>query len=179
MFPSVIQAGAKNMNFKHPALLSTAFIVLLLSSALCVVSTEPALANKIKNPESIGLDPELETALKHHFEKRWFCLISATDEQQSVLSDILDRQVEQARPIRQKVRDQLLNLTDLMAGNSASDQEIKDKIEEIKGLRDQLSEMRVNTILKMRAELTSEQRRLMAQRAKGFLSGNLRLGLLR
>ncbi len=167
------------MNLKHPVLLSTTIVVIGLSSVLSLFSTQPVQADSRAAASAALIEPELESALKKHFEKRWFSLIAATDQQQIQLSKIIDKQTDNTRPVRQKVRQELLNLTDLLASETANDQEIKDKIEEIRKLRGKLIDLRVNTILEIRAQLTQDQRQTMANRAKGFLSGNPRLGLLR
>lgn len=122
------------------------------------------------------VDPELEIALSNHCKKRFFNLIDATEEQQNLLSGILTKQLEEARPLRAQIREDLLDLSDLMADENSTDSVIKSKVEEIRDLREQIQEKRLNSILKARAVLTAEQKRTVAQRVKGFLSGNPRIG---
>lgn len=121
------------------------------------------------------VDPELEIAVTNNFKKRFFNLIDATEEQQKKLSGILTQQLEDARPLRSQIREDLMDLSDLMASDAATDSAIKSKVDEIRTLREKIQEKRLDSILKARAVLTPEQKRMVSNRLKGFLTGNPRL----
>jgi len=137
---------------------------------------EPAWAGKAISETLI--DKDLENALRNHFQKRFFNLIEATEEQKKELSAIMAAQAEQAGPIRQELRSQVLDVSDLLADESATDEQIRQSVEKIRALRDKLQDERLETVLKVRSKLTAEQKQIVSNRIKGILTGNPRLGLL-
>lgn len=137
---------------------------------------EPAWANKAISETLI--DKDLENALRNHFQKRFFNLIEATEEQKKELSAIMAAQAEQAGPIRQELRSQVLDVSDLLADESATEEQIRQSVEKIRALRDKLQDERLETVLKVRSKLTAEQKQIVSNRIKGILTGNPRLGLL-
>ncbi len=152
-------------------------VTLLTASGFAASQLLPAWAGKSVSQALI--DPELEQALSSHFKKRFFNLIDASEDQKSQLSSLLSKQLDDARPIRTQIRENLLDLSDLMASDSASDEAITKKVQEIRDLREQIQDKRLSTVLKARAVLTKEQRQIVSNRVKGFLTGNPRLGLMK
>lgn len=155
--------------------------IIVSLSVLAVVGVgwatiEPAWASKAISDTLI--DKDLENALRNHFQKRFFNLIDATDEQKKELSAILTAQAEEASSIRQEMKGEAMNVSDLLADESASDEQIKQSVEKIRGLRDKLQDKRLETFLKVRSKLTADQKQTVANRIKAFLTGNPRLGLL-
>lgn len=155
--------------------------VIVTVSVLAVVGAgwatiEPAWASKAISDTLI--DKDLEGALRNHFQKRFFNLIDATDEQKKELSAIIAAQAEEASPIRQELRSQVLDVNDLIADESTTDEQIKQRVEKIRALRDKLQDKRLETMLKVRSKLTAEQKQIVSARIKGILTGNPRLGLL-
>jgi len=67
----------------------------------------------------------------------------------------------------------------LMADDSATDDQIRAKVHEIRKLRQQLQDDRLETALKVRAILTKEQRQIVSDRVVGLITGNQRRFLLR
>lgn len=153
---------------------TVAIVGILTVAGLSASQFLPAWADKTVARALV--DPELEIALSNHFKKRFFNLIEATDDQQNKLSSILTKQLEDARPLRAQIKEDLLDLSDLMADESSTDEVIKKKVSEIKELREQIQDKRLNSILSARAILTADQKRIVSQRMKGFLTGNPRLG---
>lgn len=147
---------------------------LLTVAGLSLSQFVPAWADKTMAKALI--DPELEIALANQFKKRFFNLIEASDDQQSKLSGLLSKQLDDARPIRAQIRERLLDLSDLMADESATDDAITKKVQEIQDLRGQIQDKRLNTVLQARALLTKEQKDVVSRRIKGILTGNPRLG---
>lgn len=137
----------------------------------------PAWAGKTMTEALI--DPELETALVNRFKKRFFNLIDANDEQKSKLSSLIARQLDDARPLRAQIRENVMDLSDLFADENTSDETIKKKVSEIQALREQIQDKRLNTILEARAVLSKDQKKIVSNRIKGILTGNPRLGFLK
>jgi Spy/CpxP family protein refolding chaperone len=151
----------------------TAVFVLTIAG-LTASQFVPAWADKTMARALV--DPDLEIALSNHFKKRFFNLIDATDEQQNKLSGIMTKQLEDARPLRAQIREELLDLSDLIADESSTNDVIKNKVKEIKELREQIQDKRLDSILRARAVLTADQKRIVSQRMKGILTGNPRMG---
>lgn len=137
----------------------------------------PALAGPL-NSDSL-VDPEWEGAVRKHVEKRFFNLIEATDSQKAQLDDLFKHQVEGNRQTREQVKKGAVEIAQLMGDDSASDEQIKTKVQEIRKMREQLMDSRVDTALKVRAILTKEQRKIVSDKVIGFISGNQRRFLLR
>jgi Spy/CpxP family protein refolding chaperone len=137
----------------------------------------PALAGPL-NSDSL-VDPEWETAVRKHVEKRFFNLIDATESQKSQLDDLFKQRVEGNRQNREQVKKGAVEVAQLMADDSASDEQIRNKVQEIRKLREQLMDSRLDTALKVRAILTKEQRKIVSNKVIGFITGNQRHFLLR
>jgi Spy/CpxP family protein refolding chaperone len=153
----------------------TIVIVSLLTVAgLAASQFVPAWADKTVTQALI--DPELEIALSNHFKKRFFNLIDASDEQKTKLSGLLTKQLDDARPLRSQIREKVMDLSDMIADEKSTDEAITGKVEEIRQLREQIQDKRLNTILKARSVLTAEQKQIVSKRIKGILTGNPRLG---
>ncbi|GEM_PF-1337859 len=150
---------------------------LLTVVGLSVTQFVPAWAGKTLTQALI--DPEMETALANRFKKRFYNLIDANDEQKSKLSSLFSRQLDDARPIRAQIREEVMDLSDLIADESASDEAIRKQVAEIRELREKIQEKRLNTILEARSVLSKDQKKIVSNRLKGIMTGNPRLGWLR
>lgn len=159
---------------KKPAVLIVALLTVVGLSATQFV---PAWAGKGMTQALI--DPELETALANRFKRRFFNLIDASDDQKTKLSSLISRQLDDARPLRAQIREDLMDLSDLMENENTSDEAIKKKVGEIRDLREQIQDKRLNTVLEARALLNKEQKKIVSNRIKGLLTDNPRLGFLR
>lgn len=148
---------------------------ILTMAGLSLSQFVPAWADRTMMTKAL-IEPELELALSDHFKTRFFNLIEATDEQQAKLSGLITRQLDDARPMRSQIREKVMDLSDLIADENATDDDITKKVEEIRAIRDQIQEKRLNTVLKARALLTKDQKQIVAQRIKGILTGNPKLG---
>ncbi len=137
----------------------------------------PALAGPL-NSDSL-VDPEWESAVRKHVEKRFFNLIDATEVQKTQLDDLFKQRVEGNRQKRDEIKKGVVEIAQLMADDSASDEQIKGKVLEIRKMREQLMDSRVDTALKVRTILTKEQRKIVSDKVIGFITGNQRRFLLR
>lgn len=159
---------------RKPAVL---IVGLLTVVGLSATQFLPAWAGKTMTQALI--DPELETALSNRFKRRFFNLIDASDDQKSKLSSLISKQLDDARPLRAQIREELMELSDLMANENTSDESIRKKVGEIRDLRQQIQDKRLNTILEARAVLNKDQKKIVSNRIKGILTDNPRLGFLR
>lgn len=137
----------------------------------------PASANPMSSDNLV--DPEWESAVRKHFQKRFFNLIDATDTQKSQLDDLFKKKGEANRQTREDVKAAAVQVAKLMADDSATDDQIRAKVHEIRKLRQQLQDDRLETALKVRAILTKEQRQIVSDRVVGLITGNQRRFLLR
>jgi len=137
----------------------------------------PVLAGPL-NSDSL-VDPEFENALRKHVEKRFFNLIEATESQKTQLDDLFKQRLEANRGTREQVKEGAVEVAKLVADDSASDEQIRTKVLEIRKLREQLMDSRLDTALKVRAILTKEQRKIIADKVIGFITGNQKRFLLR
>jgi len=145
------------------ALLST----LILGVAVYVPAAE---AGKAAGEKLI--DGDFEEAMLKHFEKKFFNRIDATEEQKTTLSAIFLKQMQGSRAQREEIRHKLLDMTDMIAADGTTDDQIKEKIAEVRGLREKLMDSRIDTALKVRSVLTQEQRKTIADRLASCLSGH-------
>jgi Spy/CpxP family protein refolding chaperone len=150
--------------------LITAASALMATLTLGVAVYVPA-AEAVRAGE-ILIDGDFEEAMLKHFEKRFFKRIDATEAQQTELSGIFLNQMQGSRSQRETIRHKLIDLTDAFAADSATDDQIRANVSEVRTMREKLADSRVDTALKVRKVLTPEQRKTMADRIAGFLSGN-------
>lgn len=137
----------------------------------------PVLAqNSVPYTQSI-IEPELQSALRHHFQNKFFKLIEASESQRKEISTLFDNQFEYAKPIRQEMLQKGIALVDKMKDESVSDSELIKEIDSVKELKESIAQKRRSTMLKVRALLTKEQKELMAAKIKARLTGNPRLGM--
>lgn len=147
--------------------------IALLSAAVVVPAV--ALLPSIAGPSSPPLiDKEFETAVRKFVSKRFFNRIDATDEQREKLSRIMGETQDQTRPIREQVRQGLLQLSDLMADEKASDDQIKAKVKEIRDLHEQVQDKRLSAVLEARKILSAEQRKKISNRVSEIITGGIR-----
>ncbi|MCC7529210.1 MAG: Spy/CpxP family protein refolding chaperone [Candidatus Melainabacteria bacterium] len=155
-------------------------LVLALGAGALIVGAPfiaPVLAGPL-NSDSL-VDPEWENAVRKHVEKRFFNLIDATDSQKSQLDDLFKQRVEGNRQTREQVKKGVVEVAQLMADDTATDEQIRSKVKEIQKVRQQLIDSRLDTALKVRAILTKEQRQIVSNKVIGFITGNQRQFLLR
>lgn len=125
------------------------------------------------------VDPEWESAVRKHFEKRFFNLIDATDSQKTQLDDLFRKRCEANRATREEVKEAAVQVSKMMADDAVSDDQIRAKVHEIRKIRQQLQDDRLETALKVRAILTKDQRQIVSDRVVGFITGNQKRFLYR
>ena len=133
--------------------------------------------------ESVGakapfVDKEFEQALRKHFQKRFFNFIDASDSQREQITALLEERMETCRPQREKLKSEAIQLPEMMAGD-ASDEQVRNKLHELRDVRDKLMDERMTTALKVRTLLKPEQRKAVSDKIVALLSGNGRARMLR
>lgn len=159
------------MNIRIPKVMAVA-----LAFGLGVAGTQmiqPVLAGNANTSAPI-IDADFENAVRKHFQKRFFNLIDATAEQQAQISKLLAERQEQTRPQREQMRQGVVELSQLMASDSATDDQIREKVAKLKEMRSHIQDERLETVLKVRAQLTPEQRKTISDKVVGIITGNIK-----
>lgn len=117
------------------------------------------------------IDKDFETAMRKFIARRFFNKIDATDAQRAKLTAIFDKTTEETRPQREQLRHEVLGLADLMASKDATDEQIKQKADELRALKQKLMDHRLSVALEVRKVLTSEQREKMNSRVHELITG--------
>ena len=132
-------------------------------------------------PSGNLVDKDFEVALRKWVTKRFYNRIDATEEQRQKLDSLFSATQEETRPAREQFRRSLLELSDLMASDSATDEEIQAKVKQVREQKQKIMDQRINTALAARKVLTSAQRQKIHDRISNLISGNIkprRLGML-
>ncbi|MBZ0185611.1 MAG: Spy/CpxP family protein refolding chaperone [Candidatus Obscuribacterales bacterium] len=150
-----------------PALLIGACLTLGYTAA---INIEPAWAGK----DLIApiMDEDLKLALIAHFEKRFFNLIDATEEQKTKINALFSDQLEFARPLRAQMRKEAMDLADILPQDSLSEEQLREKIESIRALKEKIADKRLDTVLAVNGLLNKEQRQAISSKMKSRLTGN-------
>lgn len=127
------------------------------------------------------IDKDFEVALRKWVTKRFYNRIEATDDQRQKLDSLFSSTQEETRPLREQFRRSLIELSDMMAGEEATDEQIQAKVKDVRELKQKIMDQRINTALAARKVLTPAQRQKIHERITNLISGNLkprRLGML-
>jgi Spy/CpxP family protein refolding chaperone len=95
--------------------------------------------------------------------ERWLQQLNLSPQQQQQLSAIRQKYRGQMEPLRQQLRANQDELRRLMASDSANAANIRAKHDQIAGLRQQLDQLRFESMLESREILSPEQRQQLAQ----------------
>ncbi len=117
------------------------------------------------------IDKDFETAMRKFVSRRFFNRIDANDEQRAKLSALIEKTTDETRPAREQFRQGLLDLSNLMASKDASDDQIKQKVDEIRGMKEKLMDRRLVAVLEARKILTVEQRQKVNNRIQDVITG--------
>ena len=95
--------------------------------------------------------------------ERWLQQLNLSPQQQQQLSAIRQKYRGQMEPLRQQLRANQNELRQLMASDSANAASIRAKHDQIASLRQQLDQLRFESMLESREILSPEQRQQLAQ----------------
>src|SRR5262249_28291336 len=148
---------------------SLAMSSVLAAATALVAPAAPAAAGDRSAAKLI--DKPFEECLIKHFQTRFFNRIDASPEQRQKLSAIIARRADETRPLRSQLRQGLLELNEMMARSDVSDEQLTAKAHEVRDLRNQVMDQRLQSVLEARAVLTAEQRQLIAEKISGLVTG--------
>src|SRR5262249_21392767 len=111
---------------------ATAFLTLAFSKL-----AEPVFAQETSG-SALLIEKEVEVAVCKHVQKRFFNLIQANAEQRSAIESLLGDGQERTRPMREELREGLLVLNGMVAGETASDSDIEQKAMELRSLHEKI-----------------------------------------
>lgn len=126
-----------------------------------------------QNKESL-IDSEFENAVRVIVTKRFCNRIDASDEQRAKLTALFKDTMNSTRPTREQFRRKLLDLSALMASESATDDQIKQEVQAARAIKQQLMDQRIDTALAVRKILTPEQRKKIHDRISDIIAGNVK-----
>jgi len=149
---------------KKGILAGVATALVLLGGSVAMNAVE---AIETKN---ILIDKDFEVAVRKHLEKRLYNLIDASDGQQEKISKLLGERAEQTRPEREKLKEGLVDLSNMLGGDTQDDA-IVAKAHELRTMHEQLMDERLTTLLKVREVLSPSQRKIVSDKMVSILSG--------
>lgn len=147
-------------------------------AAMLAVGFGAWVAADAANTDGGLIDKDLQAAIRHHFERRFFNLIDASDSQRQSIDKLLNTQADQLLPMREQLREGLVDLNNMCAKEDATDSQITDKVHELRALHEQITDARLATMLKVRQQLTQDQRKVICDKLNNLLSGEGRGSLL-
>ena len=147
-----------------------AILSVLAAATVLIVPTGPASAGNGSTAQLI--DKQFEECLIKHFQTRFFNRIDASPDQRQKLSAIIARRCQETRPLRERLAQGCLELNEMLAGEDASEEQLTAKAHEVRDLRNQVMDERLKSMLEARAVLTPGQRKQIAQRVSGLITGD-------
>jgi Spy/CpxP family protein refolding chaperone len=117
------------------------------------------------------IDKDFEVAMRKFVTKRFYNRIDATDDQRQKLDALFAGTQEKTRPLREQLRQGLLDVSELSASNDATDEQILAKVKELRAIHEQVSDARIDAMLKARKVLTAEQRQMINKRVSEAITG--------
>jgi Spy/CpxP family protein refolding chaperone len=151
-----------------------------ISGLVCLsagLSSRMLVAQASNESSDAQVDSQFQDLVRKHFETRFFNKIAASEDQREKLSALLDKSFVETRPLREESRQDRLDLNKLLADDKVSDEQVLDKANEVKSIREKLMDERMETALAVRKILTPDQRRkvsdaiaerLTSSSSKGF-----------
>jgi Spy/CpxP family protein refolding chaperone len=125
------------------------------------------------------IDADWENCLRSHIEKRFFNLISASEDQRKALDALFEKRMDETRPDREKLRGGAVEFVKLFENSQASDKDIESKAQELRTMREKIADERLKTALKVREILTPEQRQIVGERIVEKITANRKSQFLR
>ncbi|GAC1477466.1 MAG: hypothetical protein NVS2B14_19030 [Chamaesiphon sp.] len=127
-----------------------AVLMLTLASNIAMADTNPQGTHNQQHPRGM-----------HQKHGDLMQQLNLTQAQQQQLQTIRNQYKQQMAPTQQALRQAEQKLTDLMTG-AASDNEISNQYKQVQQLRQQLADLRFQSMLAIRGVLTTEQRQKFA-----------------
>ncbi|WP_223341827.1 Spy/CpxP family protein refolding chaperone [Synechocystis sp. PCC 7339] len=141
----------------------------LLTSLACTLTAVPAMAQNQNldlhwqsSDETEQLISQWGWGNKRGGQGQWMQSLNLTDSQKQQLEAIRQKYQGQMQSLSEQLRTGQNELRTLMAGNG-SDSQIRAKHSQVANLRQQLGELRFNSMLESRQVLTPEQRQKFSE----------------
>ncbi len=144
-------------------------LTVVLAVPLGALLAQASFAGDAQAPSLI--DKDFETCMQKFVSKRFYNRIDATDEQRQKLDSIMVGTADATRPQREAMRRNMLELSELMANDKATDEEITAKAHEIRAMHEKLMDERLASVLKARKVLTPAQRSKVQARLREVITG--------
>jgi Spy/CpxP family protein refolding chaperone len=128
---------------------------------------------------AVSDDDNFAECFRKHFEKRFFKSIAATPDQEQKLAALIDGAAQANKPIRAEIKQKAESLLIAFADENESAEQIRNKVADLRTLRDQLADRRLATVLKARDILTAEQKKSLTDKIRQRLDGCFGQQLLR
>jgi Spy/CpxP family protein refolding chaperone len=142
-----------------------------VATALVVIGGSVAFnAVEAIETKNILIDKDFEVAVRKHLEKRLYNLLDASDAQQEKISKLLGERAEETRPEREKIREGLVDLSNMLGGDTQDDA-IVAKVHELRAMHEQVMDEGLSTLLKVREVLSPSQRKIVSDKMVSILSG--------
>jgi Spy/CpxP family protein refolding chaperone len=161
-------------NHKYSALFLTTGAILLAAgcnlAALAEKSTEESTF-LISQVQQSGVDPEFEEAVVKHALKRFFNRIDASDSQEREISELVNSKRKANQAKREALKAGMKDFVSAAANLDNSDSSsatLRTKAKELRALREELMDDRLESFLKVRALLSSEQKEKLHNTCKMF-----------
>lgn len=119
---------------------------------------------------AVSIDKDFETCVRKFVSRRFYHRIDATEVQKEKLDAIWSATMDSTRPEREQLRRGLLELSDLMAQDDATDEQITQKAHELRALHEKIQDERLISVLKARKVLTQEQKKKLHDRLTDALT---------
>ncbi|MBD2652169.1 Spy/CpxP family protein refolding chaperone [Synechocystis sp. FACHB-383] len=159
-----------SLNFsKNLITMKKIIIASLLTGLACTMTAVPAMAQNQNLDLHWQSGDETEQSIsqwgwgnKKGGQGQWMQSLNLTDSQKQQLEAIRQKYQGQMQSLSEQLRTSQNELRTLMAGNG-SDSEIRAKHSQVANLRQQLGELRFNSMLESRQVLTPEQRQKFSE----------------
>lgn len=142
---------------------------LLLVSAVSLPLLQVAFAAPSTSPL---IDKEFDGALGKFLAKKFCKRIDASDEQTEKITKIVAATREETRPMREELRQGLIQLSTMVARDDATDEQIKAKAMELRSMHEKVMDVRLESALKARHVLNHDQLEKINKRLTNLLSGD-------
>ena len=150
----------------------TGLVLCTAVAALISLGATTTLPASAADADSAPLiDKPFEDAVIKHFQKRFFNRIDASADQRQKLSAIIGQRADETRPVREQLRRKVLELNQMMVTDGVTEEQLVAKSHEVRDIRSQLMDDRFQSMLKVRAVLTPEQRKQISERVSGIITG--------
>jgi periplasmic protein CpxP/Spy len=144
---------------RRAAIIATSALFVVLGSAAVIRATSQNHAQ----PEPFAEELLAQNPQPMRRGMGWLRELNLSQDQMQRIQEIRNRHRDQLKNDRDAVRRSQQELRDLLAG-TASDDQIRAKHQQVRDLRNKLSEAQFNSMLEIRNVLTPEQRRKFAER---------------